>query len=65
MREPLQLHNIKEHTESKQPENADSSSTYCAHIDPIIDLTPRLLHSTTTNPGKTITPPYASDVMML
>jgi len=63
MREPQQHHTFNKYTGSKQAKAADPSPTSCAQIDPTIDTTPQL-PTTITNPGRTITPPHASDVMM-
>jgi len=65
MREPQQLHTTNKYTGPKQAENADHTTTTCAHIDLTIDINLSQLPTTTTNPDKTITPLDASDVMML
>ena len=65
MRAPQQLHITNKLTALRQTKDADPSPTPCAHRDPTIEMTPPQLPSTTTTPCKTITPPYASDVITL
>ncbi len=65
MREPHPLRKTNQNTVYTQAENVEHTLDTCDPIDPKIEATTTTQPPTTsTNLGKIITPPYASDVMM-